>query len=90
LAKREGEEVRVFLMGDAAACARRGQAVPRGYYNIESMLKAVTGRGGAVAVCGSCMDARGLEDADLAAGCARGSMEGLTDWTQWAQSIVAF
>ena len=32
LAKREGETVRVFLMGDAAACAKRGQTVPAGYY----------------------------------------------------------
>lgn len=28
LACREGEEVRVFLMGDAAACARSGQTLP--------------------------------------------------------------
>ena len=30
LAKREGEAVRVFLMGDAAACAKGGQKVPQG------------------------------------------------------------
>ena len=29
-----GNEVRVFLIGDAAACAKSGQKVPQGYYNI--------------------------------------------------------
>ena len=33
LARREAEEVRVFLIGDAAACAKAGQKVPQGYYN---------------------------------------------------------
>ena len=28
VAKQEGEQVRVFLIGDAAACAKRGQKVP--------------------------------------------------------------
>jgi uncharacterized protein involved in oxidation of intracellular sulfur len=33
LAKTEGQTVRVFLMGDAVACARAGQKVPQGYCN---------------------------------------------------------
>ncbi len=28
LAKRKGQPVRVFLLGDAASCAKRGQKVP--------------------------------------------------------------
>jgi len=47
LVKREGEEVRLFLIGDAAACAKGGQKVPQGYYNIADMLGAVTRRRGA-------------------------------------------
>lgn len=30
LAKHEGNEVRVFLLGDAALCAKAGQKVPQG------------------------------------------------------------
>ena len=30
LSKAEGEEVRMFLMGDAASCAKGGQKVPEG------------------------------------------------------------
>ncbi|HXV06461.1 MAG TPA: DsrE family protein, partial [Burkholderiales bacterium] len=75
LAKREGEEVRVFLIGDAAASAKRNQKVPQGYYNLEVMLGAVTRRGGEVGVCGSCMDARGITEEDLVPGTRRSSME---------------
>lgn len=90
LGKREGERVRVFLMGDAASCANRGQKVPTGCYNIESMLRAVARDNGDIGVCGSCMDARGITEPNLAEGCRRSSMEGLTDWTRWADRVVTF
>ena len=44
LSKRDGESVRVFLMGDAASVAKAGQKLPNGYYNLERMLKAQIGR----------------------------------------------
>ena len=90
LSKREGEEVRVFLMGDAAACARAGQKVPTGYYNVEVMLGAVVRHGGAVGVCGTCMDARGLAAEALAEGAKRSTLEELTTWTQWADKTLVF
>ena len=61
-------EKRVFLVGDGASCAKAGQTVPPGYYNVELMLKSLAKRGATVGVCGTCMDARGLKDADLAEG----------------------
>jgi uncharacterized protein involved in oxidation of intracellular sulfur len=36
LAKRPGEELKIFLMGDAASCAKANQKVPQGYYNLEA------------------------------------------------------
>lgn len=89
-AKRDGVEVRVFLMGDAAACAKKGQTTPNGYYNLERMLKAVTNRQGLVSVCGTCMDARGIAEAELAEGCLRSTLEALTDWTLWADRVLVF
>lgn len=38
LAKREGSQVRVFLMGDAAIAAKGGQKVPESFYNVQLML----------------------------------------------------
>ncbi|MFZ5625112.1 MAG: DsrE/DsrF/TusD sulfur relay family protein [Gemmatimonadota bacterium] len=91
LAKRSGEEVRVFLMGDAAAaCARAGQKVPQGYYNLERMLMVVAQHGGEVGVCGSCMDARGLGEGELASGVRRSSLEELADWTVWSDRVLVF
>lgn len=90
LSKREGEEVKVFLIGDAAACAKAHQKLPQGYYNIELMLKSTARHGAEVGVCGTCMDARGLTDGELAEGVKRSTLEQLTDWTQWADKTVVF
>lgn len=90
LAKREGEQVRVFFMGDAAACAKRGQKTPTGYYNLESMLKGIVGRGAGAGVCGSCMDARGITVEELADGAHRSNMDELTDWTIAADKVLVF
>lgn len=84
------EDVRVFLMGDAAACAAAGQKVPQGYYNIGDMLAGVIRRKGEVAVCGTCMDARGMVEERLVEGAVRGSMDLLTEWTEAADKVLVF
>ncbi len=88
--KRENEEVRVFLMGDSAACAKGNQKVPSGYYKVEDMLGIVTRRKGEVGVCGTCMDARGISAEELIEGTHRGTMDELTDWTLWADKVWIF
>ncbi|MBI2835197.1 MAG: MFS transporter [Acidobacteria bacterium] len=90
LSKREGEQVKVFLVGDAASCAQRGQKTPQGCYNVEVMLRAVTKHGGDVGVCGSCMDARGITESELVDGAKRSSMDELAAWTAEANKIVTF
>ncbi len=45
LVKREGVEVKVFLVADAVYCARKDQKTPDGYYNIERMVKSLAKRG---------------------------------------------
>lgn len=90
VAKRDGEEVRVFLMGDSALCAKGNQKVPAGYYKVEDMLGMVTRRDGQVAVCGTCMDARGMGEGELTDGTHRGNMDELTTWTLWADKVIVF
>ena len=48
LAKREGQSIRLFLIGDGATCALKGQKTPDGYYNVERMLKGLMRQGGDV------------------------------------------
>jgi len=83
-------EVKVFLLGDAAAGAKGGQKVPQGYYSIEALLQGVAARGGAIGVCGTCLDARGITDAELGKGCTRGTMAQLAAWTHWADHVMTF
>ena len=90
LSKRDGEEVKVFLLGDAASCAKKSQKVPQGYYNTELMLHAVGRRGGEIGVCGTCMDARGIAESELTETTRRGTLEQMTDWVQWADRTLVF
>lgn len=90
LAKRDGQEVKVFLMGDAASCAKAGQTLPQGYYNLERMLKVFRAKGGETGACGTCMDARGLTDDELVEGVRRSTLDELTEWTVWAGKVLVF
>lgn len=45
LVKREGVEVKIFLVADAVYCARKGQTTPDGYYNVERMVKSLIKKG---------------------------------------------
>jgi uncharacterized protein involved in oxidation of intracellular sulfur len=89
LSKREGVEVRVFLLGDAVACAVAGQQLPEGHYHLDRMLKPLLRRG-QVGLCGTCMDARGLREEQMVDGARRSTLEELTDWTLWADKTLVF
>ncbi|NCS66125.1 MAG: hypothetical protein COS39_11180 [Hydrogenophilales bacterium CG03_land_8_20_14_0_80_62_28] len=91
LARDAAQEVRVFLMGDAAIAAKNGQQVPSGFYNLQVMLNKLIRPGpGRVGVCGTCMTARGMTEAELVPGAHRGSMDELAEWTNWADKVLVF
>ena len=90
LSSREGEEVKLFLIGDAASCGKSGQKVPAGFYNLQLMVGKVVRNKGEVGVCGTCMDARGIAEAELIEGTHRGTLEELAKWTQWADKVIVF
>ena len=87
---RQGAELRVFLIGDAVSCAKSGQKVPSGYYNTQNMVGAVIRHGGAVGICGTCIDARGITDEELLEGARRSTMDELTTWTLEADRVLTF
>lgn len=91
LCRREGRQVRVFLMGDAVGTAKAGQGVPQGFYNLQVMLKQVAAAAAdSVGVCGTCMDARGLKKEELMEGTHRSTLEVLADWSEWADKVLVF
>ena len=53
-------------------------------------LGAVIRHGGTVGVCGSCIDARGITDGELAEGARRSSLDELTAWTIEADRVLTF
>jgi uncharacterized protein involved in oxidation of intracellular sulfur len=89
LANKDGQTVRVFLMADAVGCAKAGQKVPEGYYNVQLMLGKVLRRG-EVALCGTCMDARGMAQSDMIEGAQRSTLAQLADWTAEADKVLVF
>lgn len=90
VSRMEGNTVRVFLIGDAAAAARKGQKVPQGFYNIEVMLTNAARHGGEIGICGTCMEARGLSESDIAEGTHRSTLAELAEWTIWADKVLVF
>jgi uncharacterized protein involved in oxidation of intracellular sulfur len=89
LARRDGSEIRVFLLGDAVGCAVAGQKVPDGYYHLDRMIESAARHGTDVG-CGTCMDARGISEDRLVKGAPRASLDELTDWTLWADKVATF
>ncbi len=89
LTQESDAEVTVFLMGDAVTCAKTGQRTPDGYYNLERMLKPLV-RKGEVLLCGTCMDARGMTESEVAEGARRSSMSELTERTAEAGKVLVF
>ena len=90
LAKRPEAEVRVFLLGDAVGCAMAGQVLPNGYYHLDRMLGSALRHGAQVGLCGTCMDARAIDEGQIVEGARRSSLEALADWTLWADQVVTF
>ena len=90
LANRDDVEVTVFLMGDGVTAAMAGQKTPDGYYKLDRMLTMVTRHGGHILCCGTCMDARGIQDTMLMDGAQRPTMEVLADSTLAADKVLVF
>ena len=75
---------------DSVVAARAGQKTPDGYYNIERMLKRVLASKGAVLLCGTCMDARGISENELMGGARRSTMDELASATVEADKVLVF
>jgi uncharacterized protein involved in oxidation of intracellular sulfur len=90
LSKREGEEVRIILIGDAVSAAKKGQKLPPGFYNVETILKSINTNSDKIRVCGACLDARGIADTDILDGLQKNTLGELTDLIPWAEKVISF
>jgi uncharacterized protein involved in oxidation of intracellular sulfur len=90
LAKLPDTELQIFLMADAVTCAKSGQTTPEGFYNVERMLRGCLAKRATLATCGTCMDARGVTEAELIDGVRRSSMAELATWTAEADKVLVW
>lgn len=90
LKEQPGMKVNIFLLADAVGCGVGEQKTPDGYYNIGRMLKLFIIKGGIVKACGTCMDARGINDGMLLKGVHRSNMAEFGKWTTEADKVITF
>jgi uncharacterized protein involved in oxidation of intracellular sulfur len=82
-------ELTVFLMADAVLCAKAGQTTPDGYYNLGRMIRGVAQKA-KVLLCGTCMDARGIDEKELLENTQRSTMPELAHLTLEADKVLIF
>ena len=58
--------------------------------DIQFMLDRISKHGATIGVCGTCMDARGITDAELTPGTRRSTLNELAEWTVWADKVIVF
>ena len=85
----EDLDLTVYLTADAVLCAKKGQETPRGYYNVERMLRPILRRG-CVMVCHTCMEARGLTRADLVEGVLETRLGDLAQLVLEADKVMVY
>jgi uncharacterized protein involved in oxidation of intracellular sulfur len=90
LAKREGEKVRVFLLGDGIICALAGLNPAHADYNPQEMLRQLAACGVQIGVCKTCMEARGFTDQTLIECARRSTLDELTAWTEECEKLLTF
>ena len=90
LAKRDGVDLTVFLMGDGVTTAMAGQRTPDGYYKLDRMLGSITRHGRRLLCCGTCMDARGISADMIVPDASRSTMDELGDITLDADKVLVF
>jgi len=83
-------KVKIFCLRDAVICAKKGQKTPDGYYNLGKMLISLMQKDVEVGVCGTCIDARGIDEKDLLDGVHKGNMKVLASWVLTSDKILTF
>ncbi|HXY22745.1 MAG TPA: DsrE family protein [Burkholderiaceae bacterium] len=76
-------------MRDAVACAKTGQKVPQGNCSSADMANALASAG-AVGLRGTCMDARGIEEAELVPSAVGKCINDLASRTAKADKVLVF
>lgn len=82
-AKKQGHEVKMFLMGEAVEC----EGLTDEKYNVDEQLKKFVEADGEILACGTCLETRKKEATDA---CPISTMIDCVDLVVWADKVVTF
>ena len=83
VAKEQGNEVRVFLLGEGVECV----GLTHDKYNVDEKLNEFVEMGGTVLACGTCLRSRNMEGSEV---CPISNMMTCVDMVLWADKTVTF
>lgn len=82
-AKKQGLEVKAFLMGEAVEC----EGLIHEKYNVDEQLKLFVSLGGEIFACGTCLKSRQMEGSEA---CPVSTMVDCLNLVIWADKTVTF
>ena len=82
-AKKQGHEVKLFLMGEAVEC----EGLTNEKYNVDEQLKNFVNIGGEILACGTCLKSRHLDSTET---CSNSTMVDCVELVVWADKTVTF
>jgi sulfur relay (sulfurtransferase) complex TusBCD TusD component (DsrE family) len=82
-AKKQGHDLRVFLMGEAVEC----EGLTHEKYNVDEQLKLFVSIGGEILACGTCLKSRQLNSTEA---CPISTMTDCVNMVTWADKVVTF
>jgi len=90
--RKNGQEVRIFLMNDSVDMARDACKPPENYdQDLSQMLKDLIARGVAVKVCGTCMARCGIyKNHPYFDGAEKSTMGSLAEWLVDSDKVLTF
>lgn len=90
--RKNGQEVRIFLMNDSVDMARDACKAPEGYdQDLSQMLKELISKDVKVRVCGTCMARCGIfKNHPYFDGANKSTMSELADWVVDSDKVLTF
>lgn len=82
-AKKQGHEVKVFLMGEGVEC----ETLTHEKFNVAEQVEAYSRAGGELLACGTCLKSRSMEATDV---CPISTMIDCVEMVEWADKTVTF
>jgi uncharacterized protein involved in oxidation of intracellular sulfur len=81
--KKQGHEVKVFLMGEAVEV----ENLTHDKFNVAEQVKAFNEVGGDILACGTCLKSRSMNGSDA---CPLSTMIDCVEMVEWADKVITF